>query len=135
MFGLHAPEVYALKAGGYRPAYHYETNENLRAAIDLIGDGFFSRGDVKLFRPIVDGLMNWDPYLVFADFQAYSDCQSQVDKAYQDVERWTRMSIINVARSGKFSSDRTINEYVKEIWKAPSVPIRLLSQKDLTTTP
>jgi len=135
MFGLLAPEVYALKARGYRPAFYYETNENLRAAIDLISDGFFSRGDVKLFKPIVDGLMNWDPYLLFADFQSYSDCQMQVDKAYQDVERWTRMSILNVARSGKFSSDRTIQEYVKEIWKAPAVPIRLLSQKDLATTP
>ncbi len=127
MFGLLAPEVYALKSRGYRPAGYYETNDDLRAAIDLIGDGFFSRGDVRLFRPIVDGLMNWDPYLVFADFQAYSECQTQVDRAYQDVERWTRMSILNTARSGKFSSDRTVREYIDEIWKAPAVPIRLLS--------
>jgi glycogen phosphorylase len=135
MFGLLAPEVYALKARGYRPAYYYETNPELRAAIDLIADGFFSRGDVTLFRPIVDGLMNWDPYLLFADFQSYSDCQARVDCAYQDVDRWTTMSILNTARSGQFSSDRTVREYVSEIWRAPAVPIRLLSQKDLTTTP
>jgi glycogen phosphorylase len=135
MFGLLAPEVAALKARGYRPAHHYETNPDLRAAIDLISDGFFSRGDVNLFRPFVDGLMHWDPYLVFADFQAYSECQTRVDSAFQNVDRWTAMSILNVARSGKFSSDRTILEYVNEIWRAPKVPIRLLSQKDLTTTP
>jgi starch phosphorylase len=135
MFGLLAPEVSALKARGYRPAHYYETNPDLRGAIDLITGGFFSRGDVTLFRPLVDGLMQWDPYLVFADFQAYSECQTLVDRTYQDVDRWTRMSILNVARSGHFSSDRTIREYVKEIWRAPAVPIRLLSQKDLTTTP
>jgi glycogen phosphorylase len=135
MFGLLAPEVYALKARGYRPAHYYETNPDLRAAIDLISDGFFSRGDVRLFKPFVDGLMGWDPYLVFADFQAYMECQQRVDTAYRDVDQWTRMSILNVARSGKFSSDRTIREYVDEIWKTPQVPIRLLSQKDLTTTP
>ena len=135
MFGLLASEVYALKARGYRPAYYYETNPELRAAIDLIADGFFSRGDVTLFRPIVDGLMHWDPYLLFADFQSYSECQSRVDHAYRDVDRWTTMSILNTARSGKFSSDRTVREYVDEIWRAPTVPIRLLSQKDLTTTP
>jgi starch phosphorylase len=133
MFGLLAPEVYSLKARGYRPAHYYETNPDLRAAIDLIADGFFSRGDASLFRPLVDGLMHWDPYLVFADFQSYSECQTRVDRAYRDVERWTAMSILNVARSGKFSSDRTVGEYVKEIWRTPQVPIRLLSQKDLTT--
>jgi starch phosphorylase len=134
MFGLLAPEVSSLKARGYRPAHYYETNPDLRAAIDLISDGFFSRGDVSLFRPFVEGLMNWDPYLVFADFQSYAECQMRVDRAYRDVDHWTTMSIMNVARSGKFSSDRTIHEYVKEIWRIPQVPIRLLSQKDLTTT-
>jgi starch phosphorylase len=135
MFGLLAAEVYAIKARGYRPAHYYETNPELRAAIDLIADGFFSRGDVNLFRPIVEGLMQWDPYLLFADFQSYSECQARVDRAYRDTDRWTTMSILNTARSGKFSSDRTVREYVDEIWRTPTVPIRLLSQKDLTTTP
>jgi starch phosphorylase len=135
MFGLLASEVVALKARGYRPGFHYETNPHLRAAMDLIADGFFSRGDATLFRPLVDCLMQWDPYLVFADFQAYADCQSLVGHAYADSERWTAMSIMNVARSGKFSSDRTIREYLDEIWHTPRVPIRLLSQKDLTSGP
>jgi starch phosphorylase len=135
MFGLLASEVSALKARGYRPGFYYETNPDLRAAIDLISEGFFSRGDTRLFQPLLDGLMKWDPYLVFADFQAYSDCQAQVNQAFADTERWTAMSILNVARSGKFSSDRTIREYVDHIWHTPAVPIRLLSQKDLTSSP
>jgi starch phosphorylase len=135
MFGLLASEVHAIKSRGYRPAFYYETNPHLRAAMDLIADGFFSRGDATLFRPLVDCLMQWDPYLVFADFQAYADCQSLVGQAYADTERWTAMSILNVARSGKFSSDRTIREYLDEIWHTPRVPIRLLSQKDLTSGP
>ncbi|HEU4624056.1 MAG TPA: glycogen/starch/alpha-glucan phosphorylase [Steroidobacteraceae bacterium] len=135
MFGLTAAEVHALKAQGYSPRSYYETNADLRAAVDLIAEGFFSRGDVNLFRPLIDCLMNWDPYLVFADFQAYAECQAQVGRAYADTERWTAMSILNVARSGKFSSDRTIREYLDEIWRAPAVPIRLLSQKDLTSGP
>ena len=90
---------------------------------------------MTLFQPIVDSLMNRDPYLLFADFQSYGECQARVDSAYRDVDRWTTMSILNTARSGKFSSDRTVREYLNEIWRAPPVPIRLLSQKDLTTTP
>jgi starch phosphorylase len=135
MFGLLASEVYALKASGYRPGSYYERNAELRGAIDLIAEGFFSRGDPTLFRPLIDGLMHWDPYLVLADFQAYSECQAQVSRAYADIERWTVMSILNVARSGKFSSDRTVREYVDHIWRTPSVPIRLLSQKELTSGP
>ncbi len=133
MFGLLASEVYALKSRGYRPGFYYETNPDLRAAIDLIAEGFFSRGDTLLFRPLLDGLMHWDPYLVLADFQAYANCQATVNRVYADTDRWTAMSILNVARSGKFSSDRTVREYVDHIWRAPSVPIRLLSQRELTT--
>jgi starch phosphorylase len=79
--------------------------------------------------------MQWDPYLVLADFQAYADCQALAGQTYADPERWTAMSILNVARSGKFSSDRTVREYVDQIWHTPAVPIRLLSQKDLTSGP
>jgi starch phosphorylase len=132
IFGLLASEVYQLKAQGYHPAFYYETNPELRAAIDLIADGFFSRGDPRVFQPLIECLMRWDPYLVFADFAAYGQCQARVDAAYADTERWTVMSILNVARSGRFSSDRTVREYLEDIWRAPRVPIRLLSQKDLT---
>jgi starch phosphorylase len=133
MFGLSAAEVGALRVRGYRPASYYETNPELRGVIDFIRDGFFSRGDVGLFRPIVDGLLNWDTYMLLADFQSYADCQAQVSRTYENPGHWSRMSILNVARSSKFSSDRTICEYAQDIWRVPRVPIRLLSQSDLTS--
>ena len=132
MFGLTTAEVEALRRDGYRPSSFYESNPELRGVIDLIREGFFSRGDPNQFRSIVDGLMNWDTYMLLADFQSYVDCQAQVSHAYEDTRQWSRMSILNVARSGLFSSDRTIKEYADEIWRVPRVPIRLLSQKDLT---
>jgi starch phosphorylase len=132
LFGLSTPEVYALQNQGYRPAYYAETNDELRQVLDLIRDGFFSRGDTTIFRPLIDGLMKWDPYLVLADYKSYVDCQQHVGTVYADFESWTRMSILNVARSGKFSSDRTIRDYAEQIWKVPRVPIRLLSQQELT---
>jgi starch phosphorylase len=135
MFGLTAPEVDRLRAQGYRPAAFYESNSELRQVIDLIREGFFSRGDPAMFRPIVDGLLNWDTYMLLADFQSYADCQAHVGRAYEDGRHWSRMSILNVARSGVFSSDRTIQEYADEIWRVPRVPIRMLSQSDLTFGP
>jgi starch phosphorylase len=125
MFGLTVPQVEALRAGGYRPAALYESDAELRQVIDLIRDGFFSRGDPQQFRAMVDGLLNWDTFLLLADFRSYVDCQTEVGRMYEDVPRWTRMSILNVARSGLFSSDRTIREYADEIWHVPRVPIQL----------
>ncbi|HKT74785.1 MAG TPA: glycogen/starch/alpha-glucan phosphorylase [Steroidobacteraceae bacterium] len=133
MFGLTAAQIAALQSQGYRPATYCESNPELREVLSLVRDGFFSRGDVNLFRPLVEGLLHWDTYLLLADFQAYSDCQAQVGHVYEDARRWSRMSILNVARSGLFSSDRTIKEYAEEIWGIPRVPIRLLSQRDLTS--
>jgi starch phosphorylase len=133
LFGLSAPEVYALKAKGYRPMDYYNANQSLRDVIDLIRSGFFSRGDTELFRPLMDGLLYQDPYLLLADFQAYIECQNKVSDAYGDVERWTRMSILNTARSGKFSSDRSIREYCADIWHAESVPIQLLTHAQAGT--
>ena len=121
-----------MRRNGYRPGTYYESHPELRAVIDLIREGFFSRGDPAQFRSIVDGLLNWDTYMLLADFQSYVDCQAQVARAYEDARHWSRMSILNVARSGAFSSDRTVQEYADEIWGVPRVPIRLLSQKDLT---
>jgi glycogen phosphorylase len=130
LFGLSAPQVYALKAQGYRPMDYYESNQGLRDVIDLIRSGFFSRGDSELFRPLIDGLLYHDPYLLLADFQSYVDCQVKVAEAYRDTEQWTRMSILNTARSGKFSSDRTIREYCSDIWRVKSVPIHLLTHAE-----
>ena len=130
LFGLSAPEVYALKSRAYRPMDYYNANQGLRDVIDLIRSGFFSRGDSELFRPLVDGLLYHDPYLLLADFQSYIDCQSLVSETYGDTERWTRMSILNTARSGKFSSDRTIREYCADIWRVKPVPIHLLTHAE-----
>jgi starch phosphorylase len=130
LFGLNAPEVYALKSRAYRPMDYYNANQGLREVIDLIRSGFFSRGDTELFRPLMDGLLYHDPYLLLADFQSYLDCQSRASEAYADTERWTRMSILNTARSGKFSSDRTIREYCADIWRVNPVPIHLLTHAE-----
>jgi len=130
LFGLSAEEVYAVKARGYRPMDYYNANQGLRDVIDLIRSGYFSRGDTELFRPLIDGLMHQDPYLLLADFQSYVGCQERVAEAYRDEERWTRMSILNTARSGKFSSDRTIREYCADIWHVKSMPINLLTHAE-----
>jgi starch phosphorylase len=130
LFGLSAQEVYALKSRVYRPMDYYNANQGLREVIDLIRSGFFSRGDTELFRPIMDGLLYHDPYLLLADYQSYLDCQSLASQAYADTERWTRMSILNTARSGKFSSDRTVREYCADIWAVKPVPIHLLTHAE-----
>ncbi|MBN8510027.1 MAG: glycogen/starch/alpha-glucan phosphorylase [Burkholderiales bacterium] len=131
LFGLSVDEVEALWARGYRPQEWLARNERLRGAVELIGSGRFGRGDPQLFRPLLDGLIHHDPYLLFADFDSYVDCQQRVNDAYLDAERWTRMSILNSARSGRFSSDRAVAEYAARIWRAAPVPIRLLSRADM----
>jgi starch phosphorylase len=131
LFGLKTEEVATLKAQGYRPSDYCEANPDLREAIELVRKGFFSRGDADLFRNLIDGLLWSDPYMVMADFQSYAECQTRVNDVYKDQERWTRMSILNTARSGRFSSDRTIREYCREIWRVKNVPIRLLSQEEV----
>jgi starch phosphorylase len=131
LFGLTAHEVASIKAQGYRPLDCYHTDPVVREVIDLVASGFFSRGDSQLFRPLVDNLLLSDPYLVLADFPLYEGCQDEVSLAYGDTERWTRMSILNAARCGKFSSDRTIGQYCEDIWKVKPVPIPLLSHEDV----
>ena len=118
LFGLTAEQVMELKAGGYNPSHYYEANPVLREVIDQIASGVFSVGNNDLFKPIVNSLLGQDPYLVLADFQSYLECQHLVSKAFRDQEDWTRMSILNVARMGKFSSDRSIREYCANIWSA-----------------
>jgi starch phosphorylase len=116
LFGLTVEEVLDLKAKGYAPRSFYESNANLREAIDQIRSGHFSQGNRELFAPLVDNLLDHDSFLLLADYQSYIDCQDQVSTAYRDQERWVRMSILNVARMGKFSSDRSIREYCEKIW-------------------
>jgi starch phosphorylase len=123
LFGLRADEVAAVKRRGHDPRAHYEANPELRTALDQIASGMFSRGDASLFRPLVDALIARDDYLVLADFEAYVACQEIVGQAFNDVERWTRVSILNVARTGWFSSDRAIREYCEQIWHAAPVHI------------
>ena len=124
LFGLTAEEVRAKKAAGYYPWDYYHSDPHLREAVDLINSGHFSHGDTNLFKPLVDSLIKYDPYMLFADYQSYVNCQEQVSQAYKDRDNWTRMSILNTARMGKFSSDRAIREYCKEIWNAKPVKER-----------
>ena len=132
LFGMTDVEVSETLREGYRPMELFETNAGLREVIELIRCGFFSRGDGDIFRPLVDNLLYHDTFLVMADFQSYIECQAQVEAAYLDPEHWTRMSILNTARSGLFSSDRAIQEYADDIWKVKPVDIDLLRQHRLT---
>jgi glycogen phosphorylase len=130
LFGLTAEEVETLR-DDYRPIDRYRGNAELATVIDLIRSGFFSRGDSELFEPLLRGLLDYDPYFVLADFAEYVACQREVSEAFRDRGQWTRMSILNAARTGKFSSDRTIREYCRDIWNVPSVPIRRTSQVEV----
>src|SRR5690606_27705195 len=123
LFGLTAPEVGDLRRAGYRPQEWLALDAELTAVFDLIRGGLFSRGDTELFEPLVRNLLDHDPYFVLADFAAYRDCQRTVGQTYRDCERWTRMSILNTARTGKFSSDRTISQYCRAIGRV--APVRI----------
>ena len=126
LFGLTAEEVQQKQQAGYHHWAYYEENADLKAVIDLINSGFFARGDSDLFRPLINSLLYGDPYFLLADYQSYLDCQEKVSQAYQNPEHWSKMSILNVARMGKFSSDRSIREYCQDIWDIKAVPIALL---------
>ena len=125
LFGLTAEEVEQRKQAGYHPREVYESNANLREVLDALTSGEFSHGDTTLFEPLVQCLLDRDDYMLLADYQSYIDCQDRVSLAYRNQEEWTRMSILNVARSGKFSSDRSIRDYCAEIWKTWPVKIHL----------
>ncbi|SAK72088.1 glycogen phosphorylase family protein [Caballeronia pedi] len=125
LFGLSADEVERVKGDGYRPASFVDGNQELHEALEMIGSGHFSRGDRDVFRPLVENLLHADPFLVLADYAEYVARQHDVSAAWQDPRRWTRMSILNTAYSGKFSSDRAIREYCEQIWKIAPVKIAL----------
>jgi starch phosphorylase len=123
LFGLTIDEVNRLSADGYHPGEVEAGDDELHAALEALADGTFSRGDDGLFRGLVDRLRCDDPFLVLADYRSYVDCQERVDAAYCDVETWARSSIINTARMGRFSSDRAIAEYCRDIWRVEPLPI------------
>ena len=125
LFGLTAHEVERKKAEGYSPRKWYESNPSLREVLDSLSNGEFSHGDRSLFEPLIQSLLTHDEYMLLADYQSYIDCEDRVDLAYQDADHWTRMSILNVARIGKFSSDRAIRDYCAEIWKTWPVKIEI----------
>jgi starch phosphorylase len=125
LFGLTAPEVERVRREGYRPARHAEENAELREALDLVASGRLTGGDPEVLRPVVESLLTSDPFLVLADYAAYLAVQARVSEAWREEGRWTRMSILNTARSGKFSSDRAIREYCDETWHVPGVRVTL----------
>ena len=123
LFGLTAAQVQELKSGGYRPRDYYEQNATLREVLDFVASGALAGGDTDLFRPLVDNLLWHDPFLLLADYQAYIECQDQVSALWRDPQAWTRKSILNAARMGKFSSDRSIRDYCAQVWKVTPVTV------------
>ncbi|MCK5101656.1 MAG: glycogen/starch/alpha-glucan phosphorylase, partial [Cyclobacteriaceae bacterium] len=125
LFGLKIEQVYALKSQGYNAYSYYESNNDLKKALDMIATGYFSPENRDLFKSIYESLVYQDEYMLLADYESYIDCQDEVDKAFQNQPKWTEMSILNVARSGKFSSDRTIREYCEDIWKVKPIKVKI----------
>lgn len=123
IFGLLAEEVVELEAKGYNPREYYESNPTLKKVIDMIASDYFNPKEPGIFNDMINGLMNVDYYCVFADYQAYIDTQDRVAKEFLDQEEWTKKSIYNVARIGKFSSDRAVSEYAKKIWNVKPVKL------------
>ncbi|MDA0291161.1 MAG: glycogen/starch/alpha-glucan phosphorylase, partial [Cyanobacteria bacterium] len=125
LFGRTTPEIEELGMQGYRPWEILETLPELQQVINVIEQGHFSNGDTELFRPLVDNLRGQDPFFLFADFASYMESQNQVSDAWADRQRWNRMSLLNTARMGYFSSDRSIKEYCQHIWKAEAFPVKI----------
>ncbi|MEO5726513.1 MAG: glycogen/starch/alpha-glucan phosphorylase [Byssovorax sp.] len=125
LFGLDAAEVLERRKSGVEGRAFYEKDETIREAIDLIRSGFFSPDERDLFTPLIDGLLGRDEYLSLADFAAYAACQREVSEEYRDEDAWSRKAALNIARVGSFSSDRTVREYAREIWKIEPVEVQL----------
>ena len=123
LFGLTTPDVTRFKQSGYQPREIIQKDQQLEEVLALIDRGTFSDGDRGLFSDIVESVVEEDPYMVAADFRAYVQCQATVDRAFEDQDTWVRTAILNVARMGRFSSDRAIGEYATRIWKVDRVSI------------
>jgi starch phosphorylase len=121
IFGLTAEEATALRAKGYNPWDIYNTNTELKKALNVIAGGYFSPGAPDLFRPVIDALTGGDHFLLLADYASYAACQERVDALYRNPEEWNRRAILNVARMGRFSSDRTVMEYAETVWNVKAV--------------
>lgn len=121
LFGMDEPQVAALSAKGYHPHEYYESDARLKGALDLIASGAFSDGDPRVFEGVVSNLLYQDRFMALADYASYLDAQARVDVAYADQDAWSRAAILNVARTGFFSSDRSMADYIKRIWHTPPV--------------
>ena len=124
IFGKTVEQITEMKNKGYDPQYYYENDPELNQILNQIRDGYFSPVRPDLFKPLFNDLLyHGDRFFVLADYRSYIDCQAEVDAAYQDKNKWLEMAILNVARIGKFSSDRVIQEYADEIWDVDACPV------------
>jgi starch phosphorylase len=124
LFGLTSSQVDEAKRNGYNPGFLYDNNEELREVINMINSGLFSKGDRNLFKPLTDNLLWHDPFMLMADYPLYVACQDLVAGTWKNPGKWDEMSILNVARMGKFSSDRSIRDYCDKIWKVKPFRIK-----------
>jgi starch phosphorylase len=125
LFGLTTADIAARRARGYHPVDELAQNGELAAVLELLGSGYFTPAEPKLFQPIIDSLLHEDRYFVLADFGAYAACHDRVAQAWKDPVAWQRKAVVNIARMGKFSSDRSIAEYARDIWHADPVKVVL----------
>jgi starch phosphorylase len=121
IFGLKTDDIARLNQQGYQPRNYYESNPRLKRIIDMIANGFFSPEEPNRYRMITDSLLNVDHFKVLADFNAYMETSDKADAIYKQPDIWNRMAILNTARMGYFSSDRTISEYANKIWQVTPV--------------
>ena len=125
IFGMSAEEVMAHEANhDYNPHEIYDTDQEIRTVMNQMVDGTYSDGDTNLFRALFDSLLNEDRYFVLKDFRSYAETQAQINEAFKNEKEWNRKAILNVANAGKFSSDRTIEEYVRDIWHLKKVYLK-----------
>ena len=124
IFGLSADEVINFEHnGGYNPREIYDNDGRVHRVVDQLVDGTYTEEDNNIFRELYDMLLNKDEYFILKDFASYADAQRRIDAFYKDRKAWTRAALINIAKSGKFSSDRTIEEYAKVLWKLKKVTV------------
>jgi len=123
IFGLHADEVVKLKQNGYNPREYYEKNEELKRVINMIASNYFSSNEPGIFKPLIDGLLNYDYYCLLADYQSYIDTQEKINQLYLNQTEWAKKSILNSARMGKFSSDRSVKQYAEKVWEVEPVKV------------